>query len=53
MSIVEFKSNPLNLFVEIPDELDALQYNNIYCGIIRGAFEMIHVLLGVDSIPCR
>ena len=40
---VGFTSNPLTRFVELPDEMSNLQYSNIYCGIIRGALEMIHV----------
>ena len=40
---LEFSSNPLSLFVELPPELSKLQYNAVYCGIIRGALEMVHV----------
>ena len=40
---LEFYSNPLSLFVELPPELSKLQYNAVYCGIIRGALEMVHV----------
>ncbi|KAK8795826.1 hypothetical protein WA171_003794 [Blastocystis sp. BT1] len=41
--IIKFTTNPLTHFVELPDELADLQYNNIYCGIFRGALEMIHM----------
>ena len=35
--------NPLCLFVELPDEYkDTLQYTIIYCGVIRGALEMLN-----------
>ena len=36
--------NPLNEFVELPDGIrDELWYSNVYCGIIRGCLEMVHV----------
>ena len=38
-----FTSNPLTLYVEIPDELKGIHYSGVYCGVIRGALEMIHV----------
>ena len=41
---VEFAANPLSRFVELPEEFSSLQYNAVYCGIIRGALEMVHVL---------
>ena len=44
---LEFYSNPLSLFVELPPELSKLQYNAVYCGIIRGALEMVHVEIPV------
>mmetsp|Transcript_24693 Transcript_24693/g.68184 ORF Transcript_24693/g.68184 Transcript_24693/m.68184 type:complete len:189 (-) Transcript_24693:1696-2262(-) len=35
--------NPLTLFVELPDEYkETLQYTILYCGIIRGALEMLN-----------
>ena len=40
---VGFVSNPLSNFVELPEEFSKLQYNAVYCGIIRGALEMVHV----------
>ena len=37
--------NPLAEFVELPDEYkDSLWYCNIYCGVIRGALEMVSPL---------
>jgi hypothetical protein len=37
------EDNPLSLFVELPDEYkDTLQYTIIYCGVIRGALEMLN-----------
>eukprot|EP00536_Pseudo-nitzschia_multiseries_P015145 jgi/Psemu1/320798/estExt_fgenesh1_pm.C_8280004 len=35
--------NPLTLFVELPDEYkETLQYTILYCGVIRGALEMLN-----------
>ena len=37
------QENPLCLFVELPDEYkDTLQYSVLYCGVIRGALEMLN-----------
>ena len=37
------QENPLSLFVELPEEYkDTLQYTIIYCGVIRGALEMLN-----------
>ncbi|KAJ3032312.1 transport protein particle 22 kDa subunit [Rhizophlyctis rosea] len=39
-----FDENPLADFVELPeDALSELWYSNIYCGVIRGALEMVHM----------
>jgi hypothetical protein len=40
-----FQDNPLNDFVELPDNLvrSEFRYSNLYCGIIRGAFEQLHM----------
>lgn len=43
LCFVGFVSNPLSNFVELPEEFSKLQYNAVYCGIIRGALEMVHV----------
>lgn len=38
-----FLENPLSLFVELPDNYkDTLEYNILYCGVIRGALEMLN-----------
>ena len=34
--------NPLQEFVELPENLD-IWYSNVYCGVIRGALEMVHL----------
>mmetsp|Transcript_6518 Transcript_6518/g.13442 ORF Transcript_6518/g.13442 Transcript_6518/m.13442 type:complete len:189 (+) Transcript_6518:64-630(+) len=37
------QENPLCLFVELPDEYkETLQYTILYCGVIRGALEMLN-----------
>jgi trafficking protein particle complex subunit 3 len=35
--------NPLQEFVELPDAMQELWYSNVYCGVIRGALEMVHL----------
>ena len=47
-----FVSNPLSKFVELPEEFSKLQYNAVYCGVIRGALEMVHVVSGC-MCSCR
>lgn len=38
-----FQENPLSMFVELPDAYkDQLEYNILYCGVIRGAMEMLN-----------
>ncbi|KAI9682176.1 MAG: transport protein particle 22 kDa subunit [Caeruleum heppii] len=41
-----FEENPLADFVELPDDgraQDELWYSNIFCGILRGALEMVQM----------
>jgi len=33
--------NPLNDFVELPEEYNNLDYSNIICGVIRGALSTV------------
>ena len=43
-----FEENPLADFVELPDDgkaQDELWYSNILCGILRGALEMVSLLV--------
>jgi hypothetical protein len=40
-----FDENPLNDFVELPDDGKAqneLWYSNMLCGVLRGALEMVN-----------
>lgn len=39
---VLFQENPLTLFVELPDNYKELEYSILYCGVIRGAMEMLN-----------
>ena len=34
--------NPLNDYVELPENLSALHYSNVICGVIRGALSMVY-----------
>ena len=37
------RDNPLSLFVELPDKYKkTLQYTILYCGVVRGALEMLN-----------
>jgi len=40
--------NPMIDFVELPDECSDLQYSNLLCGVVRGAFEMVSF-----KVECR
>lgn len=40
--IITLEDNPLNDFVELPEEYqNQLYYSNILCGVIRGSLEMV------------
>ena len=38
-----FESNPLSECVDLPSNAKELWYSNIYCGVIRGALEMVFI----------
>lgn len=48
---IYLQDNPLSAFVELPpgdeqsggDDLRKLKYSNLYCGVIRGALEMVNL----------
>lgn len=47
-----FDENPLADFVELPDDgraQDELWYSNILCGVLRGALEMVTLVLFITS----
>ena len=48
--LISFSENPLNDFVELPRELreSGFSYSIIYCGIIKGALEQLHM-----KVDCR
>lgn len=39
---LNFQDNPLSLFVELPENYKELEYSILYCGVIRGALEMLN-----------
>ncbi|ORE11541.1 hypothetical protein BCV72DRAFT_197621 [Rhizopus microsporus var. microsporus] len=47
-----FEENPLTDFVELPDEAleGGLWYSNIYCGVLRGALEMVQMQVEAQFI---
>ncbi|EIE91355.1 hypothetical protein RO3G_16066 [Rhizopus delemar RA 99-880] len=47
-----FDENPLTDFVELPDEAleGGLWYSNIYCGVLRGALEMVQMQVEAQFI---
>src|SRR5690349_16718308 len=42
---IALEENPLTDFVELPTEYKDLWYSNILCGVIRGALEMVCLLI--------
>jgi len=50
------ENNPLIDFVELPEGHNRLNYSNILCGALRGALEMVGILLlsfPVQFLACR
>jgi len=45
-----FKGNPFFDFVELPATLTDLQYGNILCGVIRGALQMIQLVVDCQYV---
>lgn len=50
--LLTFAENPLNDFVELPSHLISSQfaYSNLYCGIIRGALEQLHMRVRCEYV---
>lgn len=45
---IVLEGNPLAEFVQLPEELLSLQYNNLICGVIEGALEMVNIEVECD-----
>lgn len=43
--IIVFNDNPFTYFVEIPEKYHGLFYSNLLCGVIKGACEMIMIMV--------
>jgi trafficking protein particle complex subunit 3 len=51
--VISFNDNPLNDFVELPEELKgSLNYSNILCGVIRGCLEIVQMKVDVKYVKC-
>lgn len=48
--VLRLLSNPLCDFVELPNDFDELIFCNLYCGLIRGALEMVNLRVHVEYI---
>jgi hypothetical protein len=51
---LQIDDNPLLEFLELPEDLkeSGLLCSNLLCGVIRGALEMVHVLVEARCIKC-
>lgn len=45
-----FKGNPLVDFVELPPQYSELNYDNILCGVIRGALQMVNLIVECEYV---
>ena len=50
--LLSFPENPLNDFVELPPHLKGskFSYSALYCGILRGAFEQLHMRVACEYV---
>mmetsp|Transcript_7783 Transcript_7783/g.14140 ORF Transcript_7783/g.14140 Transcript_7783/m.14140 type:complete len:193 (-) Transcript_7783:1074-1652(-) len=48
-----FDENPLAEFVELPSNYRELSFSNMLCGVIRGALEMILIVVKCNFIRCQ
>lgn len=48
-----FKGNPLNEFVQLPPQCTTLHYSNILCGVIRGALNMVRLVVVCQYVKCE
>ncbi|KAL4233025.1 Trafficking protein particle complex subunit 3 [Mactra antiquata] len=44
------ENNPLIDFVELPDGHNSLNYSNIFCGVLKGALEMVQMEVDVKFV---
>eukprot|EP00180_Rhodochaete_pulchella_P002346 Plantae.Rhodophyta-Rhodochaete_pulchella.ctg355.p2 GENE.Plantae.Rhodophyta-Rhodochaete_pulchella.ctg355~~Plantae.Rhodophyta-Rhodochaete_pulchella.ctg355.p2 ORF type:complete len:135 (+),score=29.26 Plantae.Rhodophyta-Rhodochaete_pulchella.ctg355:978-1382(+) len=47
-----FEENPLTEFTELPDTHKDLWYSNSLCGVIRGALEMVQMVVECQFVRC-
>ena len=47
------ENNPLTDFVELPEGHNALVYSNLLCGVLKGALEMVGMLLSDTLLMCK
>ncbi|ORM39824.1 Trafficking protein particle complex subunit 3 [Babesia sp. Xinjiang] len=47
---ISFQENPLDQFVEIPENLAGLAYSNIICGVIIGALEQLQIKVKCEFV---
>ncbi|KAK1934735.1 putative Bet3 transport protein [Babesia divergens] len=47
---IVFHENPLDQFVELPDNLAGLNYSNIICGVIIGALEQLQIKVQCEFV---
>jgi hypothetical protein len=49
---LQFETNPLTEFVELPDQCHNLKYANVLTGVIRGACEMVQLSTIYIRLTC-
>merc|ERR1719499_3055685 len=48
--VLRLQGNPLSDFVEIPDGFESLVFCNLYCGVLRGALEMVNLRVKCEYV---
>lgn len=48
--LLVLNENPFQYFVEIPNKYKGLYYSNLLCGVLRGAFEMINIIIECNFV---
>jgi len=49
---IVFEDNPLTLFTELPESSKGLWYANTLTGVIRGALEMVQMIVECKYVRC-